>query len=64
MELDRSCMDTEIHTLRILFRKNSTINSCFAPKYVFLYGWSLKFGKKYKDVLPEKLKRDARTNLS
>ena len=57
-------MDTEIHTLRILFRKNSTINNCFAPKYVFLCGWSLKFGKKYKDVLTEKLKRDARTNLS
>ena len=46
------------------FRKIPAINASFAPKYVHLQGWSLKFRQNCKNVPTKVLKRDARTNSS
>ena len=53
---------TFTHQEYFFFRKIPAINASFAPKYLHLQGWFLKFGQNCKDVPTEILKLDARTN--
>ena len=48
--MQRSGIGNQFSYIKDFFRKIPAINFSFAPKYVHLPGWSLKFGQNVKMI--------------